>query len=195
MRSPSLSAICLVTLAAACKPSGHKFVVQAEEPGRTGVQEQAAASSAAPALVDANGQSQGAGSATPRAPVPNQPQPSPAKATAADGVAASGTGQVSAVALQEARHFYAQRCSLCHGPNGQGDGVAAKNLRPTPRSFRDPAWQAKARDQDIELIIVRGGSALGRSMMMPASTDLADKPQMVRALTAVVRSFNDANDP
>lgn len=109
---------------------------------------------------------------------------------------AAGRAQVpappSAATLADARHFYVQRCALCHGPTGQGDGVAAVNLRPQPRSFAEAGWQDAAKDADIAMVIVRGGTAIGRSMMMPASTDLAGRPEMVRALVAVVRGFGPA---
>ena len=100
-----------------------------------------------------------------------------------------GPAAPSEATLADARHFYVQRCALCHGPTGKGDGVAAVNLRPQPRSFGEAGWQNAAKDADIAMVIVRGGTAIGRSMMMPASTDLAGRPEMVRALVAVVRGF------
>src|SRR6185295_9190126 len=36
---------------------------------------------------------------------------------------------------------FAQLCSGCHGPNGQGDGPAGVALTPKPRNFTDAAWQ------------------------------------------------------
>lgn len=98
-----------------------------------------------------------------------------------------GEGQTPAALL--AQEVYAQRCVLCHGPRGLGNGVAAENLRPKPRNLGDRAWQKATPDADIASIIVKGGAEVGRSMMMPANPDLAAKPEVVRALVAIVRSF------
>jgi high-affinity iron transporter len=85
--------------------------------------------------------------------------------------------------------FYAQRCAQCHGDTGQGDGPAGKSLQPWPRSFANKEWQAAATDEQIRAIIVRGGQAVGKSAAMPPAPDLADKPQTVAALVAIVRAF------
>ncbi len=33
--------------------------------------------------------------------------------------------------------YRAHGCTVCHGPEGRGDGQAAKSLNPQPRDFRD----------------------------------------------------------
>src|SRR3712207_653335 len=33
------------------------------------------------------------------------------------------------------QRVYAQRCAICHGPTGRGDGPAAPSLIPRPRDF------------------------------------------------------------
>ena len=114
------------------------------------------------------------------------PSRAPAQAPAAAPAPAAPNPQA---AFAEAQQIYAQRCSLCHGAGGKGDGVAAVNLRPQPRTFVDAAWQKSTRDEDVAMIIVRGGRSVGKSMMMPASGDLADRPEVVRALVEVVRGF------
>jgi high-affinity iron transporter len=40
---------------------------------------------------------------------------------------------------ERGRALFAQMCATCHGASGGGDGPAAANLQPRPRSFRDPA--------------------------------------------------------
>jgi mono/diheme cytochrome c family protein len=89
----------------------------------------------------------------------------------------------------DAPSFYAQRCAQCHGETGQGDGPAGKNLQPWPRNFASKEWQASASDEQIRSIIVRGGQAVGKSPTMPASPELADKPQIVAGLVQIVRGF------
>ena len=95
----------------------------------------------------------------------------------------------SAEAEQEARAIFAQRCTMCHGLSGHGDGPAAAGLQPRPRDYSDPAWQRATGDQEIALVIVGGGPAVGKSLMMPANPDLKDRPEVVAGLVHLVRSF------
>ncbi|RYF05032.1 MAG: hypothetical protein EOO40_10640 [Deltaproteobacteria bacterium] len=103
--------------------------------------------------------------------------------------------QAPAVAAETARddvraaEVYAQRCALCHGAHGQGNGVAAQNLKPKPRNLQEPAWQAGSTDADIRAIILKGGAGVGKSMMMPANPDLASAPETVDGLVHLVRGF------
>lgn len=39
--------------------------------------------------------------------------------------------------LDRGKQLYGQQCSVCHGPEGRGDGPAAKGLDPKPANFRD----------------------------------------------------------
>ncbi|HSQ03663.1 MAG TPA: FTR1 family protein, partial [Burkholderiales bacterium] len=39
--------------------------------------------------------------------------------------------------LSAAANLYGQRCVMCHGAQGRGDGPAAKNLDPPPTNFQD----------------------------------------------------------
>lgn len=116
---------------------------------------------------------------------PPVPQDNPAKQAAA----AVKKMPAGAQRMTEARTLYGQRCALCHGAKGHGDGVAAANLRPMPRSFAVAKWQQETSDEAIETIIVKGGAAVGRSMMMPPARDLAGQTELLQALVAVVRNF------
>ena len=71
-----------------------------------------------------------------------------------------------------------------------GDGVAAAALNPKPRSYADKAWQASVDDSMIAKVIVEGGAAIGKSPMMTANPDLKDKPEVVKALVAKIRTYN-----
>lgn len=94
--------------------------------------------------------------------------------------------------LAAAKKVYQARCSFCHGPSGLGDGPMAASLRPSPRSFADAAWQQQTSDAAIVEIIAHGGAASGRSRAMPPSPDLAAQPQLMAALTQLLRSFGPA---
>ncbi len=109
--------------------------------------------------------------------------------SAAAGLLLLTANQVRADAAAEAKEIFSTRCATCHGPQGKGDGPAGAALNPKPRAFSDPAWQKSVTDEHIEKIIVGGGTAVGKSAMMPPNPDLASKPDVVKALCAHVREL------
>jgi mono/diheme cytochrome c family protein len=40
--------------------------------------------------------------------------------------------------LDHGRALFAKHCASCHGPTGQGDGSAGRDLDPQPSNLRDP---------------------------------------------------------
>ena len=47
--------------------------------------------------------------------------------------------------LEEGRNLYEQKCQICHGANGKGDGPAAAAFSPGPADFTKPGfWQGNA---------------------------------------------------
>jgi cytochrome c553 len=120
-----------------------------------------------------------------KAEAPAHPDAMPAAAApAAAGAPAGGVA-----ATEEAKNVFAQRCTLCHGADGRGDGPASANLNPKPRNYSDAAWQASISDEQLKKTIVEGGAAMGKSMMMPPNPDLKDKPQVVDELVKIIRAF------
>lgn len=108
---------------------------------------------------------------------------------AAAGGAPPAQKPVSAVSLKQAEEKYQSLCSTCHGASGKGDGPAAANLDPKPRSFADVAWQGSVTDDHIKKVITFGGAAVGKSPVMPPSPDLKSQPEVLDALVGMVRSF------
>lgn len=92
-------------------------------------------------------------------------------------------------ARQEAEKVMAQRCALCHGADGRANGVMSATLNPRPRDFSDLAWQRSVSDEQLEKVILKGGAGIGRSPIMPANPDLAEKPAVVDELVALLRGF------
>lgn len=80
-------------------------------------------------------------------------------------VAANAADQKRADELSEVRGsiVFQTYCILCHGPNADGKGRAAKNYNPPPAnlttSIRTDAYKAE--------IIRNGGAAMNRSSFMP----------------------------
>jgi len=87
----------------------------------------------------------------------------------------------SPAAVKEARNTFKTVCALCHGESGKGDGVAATNLHPKPRDYTDTTWQRRVTDAEIKRIILKGGPAVGKSVLMPAQPQLAEKPRQARS--------------
>jgi mono/diheme cytochrome c family protein len=118
------------------------------------------------------------GALTPAQTNPN-PNPTPTPPAAA-------TKQDPAV---EAEQIFTQRCSVCHGMDGKGDGPGAAALNPKPQNYTDAKFQAEVTDETIAKAIVEGGQSVGKSPLMVPNADLKDKPDVVKALVAKVRSF------
>lgn len=78
-------------------------------------------------------------------------------------------------------------CVTCHGVTADGNGRAARLYDPRPANLRT----TDKNDAYVELIVRRGGEALGRSAKMPPWGDeLTD--EQVRDLVVFVRSINAA---
>jgi len=89
----------------------------------------------------------------------------------------------------EAKEIFQNRCTVCHGQTGKGDGPGSAALDPKPRNFTSVEWQESVTDEHIHKIIVYGGMAVGKSAAMPANPDLDAKPQVVDELVKIVRSL------
>ncbi len=103
-----------------------------------------------------------------------------------------GGGASAAVAKVKAKQIFKQRCVVCHGANGQGDGPGAATLNPKPQNYTDPAWQAKVTDEELKKAITQGGAAVGRSPIMVPNPDLAkpDQAAVLDEIVKIVRGFN-----
>jgi mono/diheme cytochrome c family protein len=109
--------------------------------------------------------------------------------TAGGAQAAEQKVEISAAVREQAQQTFVNRCGVCHGKEGRGDGPGAAGLTPPPRNYHDPAWQASVTDEQIEKTIVYGGAAVGKSPAMVANPDLGNNPEMVAALRELVRGF------
>jgi len=106
-----------------------------------------------------------------------------------DKAAKTSAKGIPAAAVAEAKTVYSTRCATCHGATGRGDGPGSSNLNPKPRDYSDAEWQKSVTDEEIEKTIVYGGAAVGKSPIMVANPDLSSKPDVVKALREMVRSF------
>ena len=97
--------------------------------------------------------------------------------------------QVSAADWAAGELLYAERCARCHGARGNGDGPQTSATHPRPQRLSDRLWQANASNARLRRVLIGGGGAVNKSPVMPGNPDLAQKPAMVDALIAVIRSF------
>lgn len=113
-------------------------------------------------------------------------QPDPAVIEAAKAAIAA---PVDEAARGEAQAIYDQRCRICHGVGGKGDGPGSMSLQPRPRDYTDQAWQRGATEEHLARVIIGGGAAVGMSALMPPNPDLRGRPAVVRALIERIRKF------
>jgi mono/diheme cytochrome c family protein len=117
-------------------------------------------------------------------------------ASGGSNAASSSNARPAAGALApdaEAQQIFATRCSVCHGQDGRGDGPGSAALDPKPRNYHDEEWQERTTDEEIRQAILYGGAAVGKSPSMVANPDLTSKPEVVAALTQLIRRFGEEN--
>lgn len=102
-------------------------------------------------------------------------------------MASNGVGSIPKEARSTAESLFGDRCAVCHGPNGDGNGPGAANLNPKPVDFRNLKWQRSVSDEKITKAIVYGGPAVGLSAAMAANPDLEKQPSVVAALVEHIR--------
>ncbi len=95
------------------------------------------------------------------------------------------------------RATFESLCVNCHGPLGQGDGPAGRDLMPVPRDFTVGQFKFDAdgdgrtgTDEDLFLVIRDGAGPAGGNPLMAAWTQLGDA--QVRALVVYIRSLEGA---
>ena len=111
------------------------------------------------------------------------------KATTKPSPKPSASTPVALSPPEEAKQLVTNRCSMCHGASGHGDGPTAATLNPKPRDFSSREWQKSISDGQIRTVILQGGVGVGKSALMPPNQDLADKPAVVEELVRIVRSY------
>jgi mono/diheme cytochrome c family protein len=120
----------------------------------------------------------------------------PPTTTQSSGSTATGETKANAPATaakvdykDAAATYFKQKCVVCHGDKGAGDGPGSAALNPKPRAFGDVAWQKSVTDEQIAKVIIEGGAAVGKDAAMAANPDLRGKPELVAELVKIVRAF------
>lgn len=80
---------------------------------------------------------------------------------------------------------YTSYCVTCHGINADGNGRAARLYTPRPANLRT----SDKNDAYVELIVRKGGEAIGRSAKMPPWEEELTNEQ-IRDVVAFIRSIH-----
>ena len=72
--------------------------------------------------------------------------------------------------------LYAQRCAMCHGDKGAGDGALAATMPEgqKPRNLTAGGNKYATDDAKFKELLQKGGAGVGLSVLMPAQSDLKD---------------------
>ena len=124
-----------------------------------------------------NKENSGTGNPSPTSQAP------PSEAPEGSGAAGSA-GKPGEVSLAVGNDVFHQRCELCHGPNGMGDGPGGAALNPKPRNFHDKAVQDTLSDAWIERTIMNGKAGTG----MPPWKGIVSESE-AKSLILKIRSF------
>jgi mono/diheme cytochrome c family protein len=100
-------------------------------------------------------------------------------------------GSGLAAATPQGERIYAERCAVCHGPEGRGNGPAAPSMIPRPRDFasgfkyRTTPPDHPPRDEDLIRTVTNGltGSA------MPHFHDVLSADE-IRAVVSYIKRFS-----
>lgn len=70
--------------------------------------------------------------------------------------------------------LFAQRCSMCHGEKGAGDGPLAATMPADqkPRDLSKGEYKYATDKSKLIEVISKGGANVGLSVLMPAQSDL-----------------------
>jgi cytochrome c553 len=92
-------------------------------------------------------------------------------------IAASFASPAFAADAAKGQALYSQRCAMCHGDKGAGDGALAATMPEGQKPRNLAAGQNKFATDDAKLkeLIKKGGAAVGLSVLMPAQADLSDE--------------------
>jgi len=106
-------------------------------------------------------------------------------APAGDSAAGGATGEPS---LAMGEDIVSNKCVLCHGQSGKGDGPGGAALNPKPRDWTDHAYMgSRTNDQLYEVIFNGKGSMPAWGKAVPPLTET-----QIRSAIMKVRTFDAA---
>lgn len=64
--------------------------------------------------------------------------------------------------------LYEIYCTQCHGMDGTGGGINVRDMSVQPRDHTDPEEMGARTDEELAKAIRQGGTAVDKSVLMPA---------------------------
>jgi cytochrome c oxidase cbb3-type subunit III len=117
-------------------------------------------------------------------------EPSPIEALAIRDVPANAVAESQLRGGKVYKHY----CAICHGYEGQGNGFNSTNLAVPPRDFSNPQFWREATDEHLLLTVSKGGTAVGKSVLMPAwGRTLTDR--QMRDVVAYLHTLAPSGQP
>ena len=112
----------------------------------------------------------------------NKTEPSSTEGTSASTNQAAPAPAATATVEMDGAKIYAEKCTVCHGPGGKGDGPGGAALNPKPRDHTDGAYMNARTDEQLLEVIHNGKGA------MPAWKGILTDDQ-IKAVLSHVRSL------
>jgi mono/diheme cytochrome c family protein len=99
------------------------------------------------------------------------------------------SGEALAADTVKGASLYAQRCAMCHGEKGAGDGPVAATIPEgmKPRNLAAGGYKYATDDAKFKELLQKGGAGVGLSPLMPAQSDL--KPEDLDNIIAFVKTL------
>lgn len=88
----------------------------------------------------------------------------------------------SAADAEAGQKIYKQKCQMCHGTSGGGDGSMGKMLKPPPPSFTDADRMVKQKDEDLITRIKEGKSPMPSYGSRLSDSQIQDVLAYIRTL-------------
>jgi mono/diheme cytochrome c family protein len=73
-------------------------------------------------------------------------------------------------------------CNVCHGEDGNGQGIGASGLDPSPRNFTNQRWQAARSDGELMWVLRHGSPGSAMITVVPGLISEADGWKVIRYL-------------
>jgi high-affinity iron transporter len=88
----------------------------------------------------------------------------------------------SATDAEAGQKIYGQKCLMCHGSGGAGDGSMGKMLKPPPPSFADADRMADRSDEELITMIKEGKSPMPSYGSRLSDSQIQDVLAYIRTL-------------
>jgi mono/diheme cytochrome c family protein len=83
-------------------------------------------------------------------------------------------------------------CNVCHGEDGDGNGIGASGLDPSPRDFTNPKWQKARTDGDLMWVLRHGSPGTAMITVVPGLISEADGWDVINFLRTFSGSRGEA---